>query len=135
MLASSSRWQTILERFDFPSAPVLCVHVYNPAIFGMDIPRGLAQDIPARKPFVAVGAFPVTRRHRRHLRHRRSQCRGCARLARATFFPQRQCRVSLRTLFAFSFPIRLLAASLLRPRNDLRDRLDSSFSLVPRHNS
>lgn len=42
----------------------------------------LHSHVPARKPFVAVSAFLVTRRRR----HRHSHRRGCARLARIAFF-------------------------------------------------
>lgn len=51
-------------------------------------------------------------------------------------FPLPRCRTYRCgwRFFAFYFPGRL-RASLLEPRNDLCDQLDSSFSLAPRHNS
>lgn len=66
-------------------------------IFGTGFP---VRHVPARKPFVAVSAFLVTRRRR----HRHSHRRGCARLARTAFFPPHR-RVSLRmALFCLLLP-------------------------------
>lgn len=101
---------------DSPSA---LVHI---PVYWFLVPRA-----PARKPFVAVSALLVTRR-----RHRR----GCARLARGpAFFSPQPPRIVADGAFLPSTSPGRLRASLLGPRNDLRDRLDSSFSLAPRHNS
>lgn len=104
-------------------------------IFGTGFPGPAC--IPARKPFVAVSAVP---RHSSSSSSSQSSRRGCAHLARTTFFSSSPClrraaayRCGWR-FFAFYFPGRL-RASLLEPRNDLCDQLDSSFSLAPRHNS